>query len=354
MVAPAARRGGGSAAVSGWARNRVGRTSRPGQLVAIVALAVILGSSIAWFMERRVTELMLADLLARARDEVELGIVPRVTQADFEPPYSAAKLDALDAKLDPVLDRARQPGSGVVRVNLFARDGTVVYSDLASLRGQVISPLADPPLATALSGTASADVTPLTRQEDADLRPRYDSALEAYVPCVLEGRVIGVFELDTEAGPLGPMRWAIWSSIGLAFAVLVIGIAALGRGAGSAALAGRAGELTRSNRPPPVIRTGLVRFNPGGEAVVASGAQRSANGAVAAPVTPSLECWLSRRETEVLQLLATNRTYRDIANELSVSEETVRSHVKSILHKLGQPDRTRAVAAAVQAGILRS
>jgi DNA-binding NarL/FixJ family response regulator len=56
---------------------------------------------------------------------------------------------------------------------------------------------------------------------------------------------------------------------------------------------------------------------------------------------------------EVLRLLATNRTYREIAGELSLSEETIRSHVKSILHKLGQHDRAQAVDAAIRAGILR-
>jgi DNA-binding NarL/FixJ family response regulator len=55
---------------------------------------------------------------------------------------------------------------------------------------------------------------------------------------------------------------------------------------------------------------------------------------------------LTRRELDVLRLLAEDRTYRDISGELIVSEETVRTHVKSILRKLGQPDRLRAVRAA--------
>jgi DNA-binding CsgD family transcriptional regulator len=322
-------------------------------LAATVMLALAMASSIAWYIERRVTDLMLADLLARASDQVEVGIVPRVTYADFEPPYTRDKLDALDTTLDSILDRARESGSGVIRFNLFARDGTVLYSDLASLRGQVVSPLADPLLAAALGGSASADMTSLTRPEDADLQPRYGTALEAYVPCILDGRVVGAYELYTEPGPLWPMRWTIWTGVGLAFTLLVSGIAALWRGSGGAAVV-KAGEVIGSTAPPPVIRTGLVRLNPAGDSAGMDGSPRSANGGMAAPVNPALECWLSRRETEVLRLLATNRTYRDIAGELSVSEETVRSHVKSILHKLGQPDRARAVAAAVRAGILRA
>jgi DNA-binding NarL/FixJ family response regulator len=61
---------------------------------------------------------------------------------------------------------------------------------------------------------------------------------------------------------------------------------------------------------------------------------------------------LSARELEVLRLLAKTHSYREIAGVLVISEETVRSHVKHILRKLGQPDRTGAVLAALRAGIL--
>jgi two-component system, NarL family, response regulator len=63
-------------------------------------------------------------------------------------------------------------------------------------------------------------------------------------------------------------------------------------------------------------------------------------------------CWLTRREMGVLRLLATERSYREIAGELLLSEETVRSHVKHILRKLHERDRSHAVAAAVRIGIL--
>ena len=43
--------------------------------------------------------------------------------------------------------------------------------------------------------------------------------------------------------------------------------------------------------------------------------------------------------------LADDCTYRDIAAKLVIGEETVRTHVKNILRKLGQPDRVRAVRA---------
>lgn len=61
---------------------------------------------------------------------------------------------------------------------------------------------------------------------------------------------------------------------------------------------------------------------------------------------------LTRRELEVLQLMATMASNREIAERLIVSEETVRSHVKSILRKLDQPNRTQAVIAAVRSGLI--
>ena len=313
------------------------RQGASGQLAVSVLLTLILAGGVAWFVDSRVTELLLAQLVERATDQVELAVLPRMTLADFEPPYTPAKLDALNAQLDPILDRARESRSGIIRVNVFARDGTVLYSDVASLRGQVVSPLSDQLLAAALSGSAGAQITHLAQQETADLDPRYGTAMEAYVPCILDGRVAGAYEFYVESGPLWPMRWTIWSSIGLAFSLLLCGVVMLlpPTVRPAAAHGSRADAATG---PLPVIRTGLIRLQPGG---------KPAGG------KPAAECWLSRREMEVLRLLATNRTYREIAGELSLSEETIRSHVKSILHKLGQHDRVRAVDAAVKAGILR-
>jgi DNA-binding NarL/FixJ family response regulator len=61
---------------------------------------------------------------------------------------------------------------------------------------------------------------------------------------------------------------------------------------------------------------------------------------------------LSPREMDVMRLLATPATYRQIGQKLFITEETVRSHVKSILTKLEQPNRTQAVVAAVRQGLI--
>lgn len=61
---------------------------------------------------------------------------------------------------------------------------------------------------------------------------------------------------------------------------------------------------------------------------------------------------LTPREVEILQFMATSQTNRDIAEQLFISEETVRTHVKHILRKLDRPNRTQAVLFGLKAGII--
>jgi DNA-binding CsgD family transcriptional regulator len=73
----------------------------------------------------------------------------------------------------------------------------------------------------------------------------------------------------------------------------------------------------------------------------------------APPTRRSAEGGLTARELEVLRLMATSSmTYREIAGQLVVGEETVRTHAKNILRKLNQPDRRKAVLAAAALGLV--
>ena len=62
---------------------------------------------------------------------------------------------------------------------------------------------------------------------------------------------------------------------------------------------------------------------------------------------------LTPREVEVLSLVASGNRNKEIADALSISEETVQGHMKHILAKLGVNDRTRAAVVAAQRGIIR-
>lgn len=62
---------------------------------------------------------------------------------------------------------------------------------------------------------------------------------------------------------------------------------------------------------------------------------------------------LSPRETDVLRRLAAGRSNPEIAKELFISNETVKTHVSRILTKLQARDRTQAVIAAYETGLVR-
>jgi DNA-binding NarL/FixJ family response regulator len=61
---------------------------------------------------------------------------------------------------------------------------------------------------------------------------------------------------------------------------------------------------------------------------------------------------LTLKEIEVLRLIASGNANKEIAAQLSISEETVKSRVKNILDKLGANDRTHAVTIGLKRGII--
>jgi DNA-binding NarL/FixJ family response regulator len=117
--------------------------------------------------------------------------------------------------------------------------------------------------------------------------------------------------------------------------------------------AGAVGYLLKHTRVPELIDT-LRRIVAGEYVLTPDLASRFLREFEArqAPALPAGLAQLSIREEEVLKLLATGETNRQIARRLHVSEETIKSHVAAIFRKLEVSDRTRAAVLAVKAGLV--
>jgi len=59
---------------------------------------------------------------------------------------------------------------------------------------------------------------------------------------------------------------------------------------------------------------------------------------------------LTKREKQVFELLVLNKSTRDIAEELDISEKTIRNHISNVMQKLGVKGRTQAVIELIKLG----
>jgi DNA-binding NarL/FixJ family response regulator len=61
---------------------------------------------------------------------------------------------------------------------------------------------------------------------------------------------------------------------------------------------------------------------------------------------------LTQRELDVLEQIVSGKSNKEIGTELDISEATVKTHINSLLSKLGVTDRTQAATAAIRRGIV--
>lgn len=120
--------------------------------------------------------------------------------------------------------------------------------------------------------------------------------------------------------------------------------------------AGAAGYLVKDCTTDEIIRT--VRQAANGETALTPELAASMLNEVqrlppeqAAGTEP--EPVVTRREEEVLQLIAEGASTTEVAEQLFISVKTVKNHLASIYHKLDSRDRTQAVLRAVRMGIIR-
>jgi DNA-binding NarL/FixJ family response regulator len=117
--------------------------------------------------------------------------------------------------------------------------------------------------------------------------------------------------------------------------------------------AGAAGYLLKDVEPSELARA--IRVAHAGEALLSPTVAARVVSAIADGSAPrgGDEERLTRREREVLELIAGGRSNKRIAFELGISEKTVKAHVGQVLAKLGVADRTQAAVLAVQRGLVR-
>jgi DNA-binding NarL/FixJ family response regulator len=118
--------------------------------------------------------------------------------------------------------------------------------------------------------------------------------------------------------------------------------------------AGASGFLLKDVLPEDLVAA--VRVVAAGDALIAPTItkrliEQFARAAPPSTPPPQLEL-LTPRELEVFTLVARALSNREIAEELVLSEATVKTHVKRILAKLGVRDRVQAVVLAYEAGIV--
>jgi DNA-binding NarL/FixJ family response regulator len=116
------------------------------------------------------------------------------------------------------------------------------------------------------------------------------------------------------------------------------------------ALRAGAGGFVLKRIPPPALIE-AVRTVAAGESLLFPASTRRVIERFALPAAASLPA-LSEREQDVLRLLAAGGSNAEIAGQLHVTVQTVKTHVASLLLKLGVRDRTQAVIAAYEGGFV--
>jgi len=114
-----------------------------------------------------------------------------------------------------------------------------------------------------------------------------------------------------------------------------------------AARAGAIGYLLKDTQAPELRRA--IKAAAAGQVQLSPQASAYLLREVRAVVPPER---LTERETEVLRLLALGQSNKDIARHLQIGEDTVKTHVKHILAKLGVQSRTQAVLCAMRLGLV--
>ena len=185
------------------------------------------------------------------------------------------------------------------------------------------------------------------------------AALQGWLTQPIEGlsalaaMLIAAYSSSAYTGPSKAVVGAVTLLVGIALVGLAVGdVAFMAIVFGSAWLMGfvvnqRSGQLLQLAGDNRDLSQRLSEAT----VVLAEAERRRVSGA---PVlAPDDLAALTTRELEVARAIATGMSNAEIAGELVISEWTVKTHVASILRKLGLRDRTQVVVVAYESGLIR-
>jgi DNA-binding NarL/FixJ family response regulator len=186
--------------------------------------------------------------------------------------------------------------------------------------------------------------------DDHDLRVVAEAGSREAALDVASARGIDVVLVDVGLPPAPGAAFEVIAAARRAGAIpIAMGAVGTTDGVFAAIRAGAAGYLTKDL--PGTAWAGAIKAATKGEAplsraMTAQLVQRFCDEAAYAPLAELLpsDRRLTRREWDVLRYIARGHTNRGVASELSISVETVRTHVSNILTKLDAPSRSAAAA----------
>jgi diguanylate cyclase (GGDEF)-like protein len=187
-----------------------------------LALTGLTAAALSLVVGERITDTAVSAVAGADKSLSQNFVTQNISTADMAPDVPQARVDAIQQQLAALV----ASNVGLLRVKVHAPDGTILFSDLPSLRGKVFE--VDDELGDALTGTASARLTQEFGTEEQDLKAAgATSAVEEYLPIKgPDGKVEAVFEVYRDAGPvlaaIGDAQRAVILIVALATAILAI------------------------------------------------------------------------------------------------------------------------------------
>lgn len=190
-----------------------GGPSRVRSLATATAVVVIglLAVYLAWTAEGHVQQWATRFVADHAIGRLEARLLADVTAEDLASRQANGQPGPLYEHLSLLLDRARQDRErDLIQANIYAMDGTVLFSGQPERVGRKVLPSRVPRLAGALAGTVNTRLLLLSQADDADLSSSYTEVLAIYTPIQRDGRIVAAAEVYADPTPIRLARLGTW------------------------------------------------------------------------------------------------------------------------------------------------